>query len=433
MENNILDIDILYGENVTPERLRPRRWDKDIAIEKTVADIIADVRERGDAAVGEYTRRFDGVEPGSFAVPPSEIEEAYSLISKNEPDLIETFHIAAEQITAYHKRQLRQGYVITDDRRGVITGQRIIPLERVGVYIPGGTAAYPSTVFMNAIPAKLAGVGELCLASPPQKDGRCDTAILAAAKIAGIDRVFKAGGAQAIAAFAFGTDSIPRVDKITGPGNAYVSTAKRLLYGIVDIEMIAGPSEIMIIADSGADPRYIAADMLSQAEHDSMAAALLITTDSALAEAALEELSRQLATLPRREIALRSITDNCRIAVTDTLEQAAALCNQIAPEHLELCVREPFALLGAIRHAGSVFLGDYAPEALGDYIAGPNHTLPTNGAARFASPLSVDDFIKKSSFTYYTREALRNEAKHAAGFARCESFEAHARSVEIRE
>ncbi|MCL2057629.1 MAG: histidinol dehydrogenase [Oscillospiraceae bacterium] len=432
MNNPIPSIEILRGADVSPERLRARIWENNPSVGQTAADIIADVRERGDAAVREYTLRFDGVDVGELAVDPQEIEAAFAHIAAESPELIETLELAAANIGAYHKRQLRQGYIITGERDGVITGQRIMPLERVGLYIPGGTAAYPSTVLMNAIPAKLAGVGEICLASPPQKDGKCDAAILAAARIAGVGRVFRMGGAQAIAALAFGTGSVPRVDKITGPGNIYVSTAKKQLYGVVDIEMIAGPSEVLIIADDSARARFVAADMLAQAEHDAMAAALLITTDPALADAVKVELSKQLETLPRREIAERSLAENCRIAVTTSLEEAVRLSDGVAPEHLKLCVRDPFALLGAVRHAGSVFLGAYAPEALGDYLAGPNHTLPTNGAARFASPLSVDDFVKKSSFTYYTKEALQRDAAHAARFARQEQFEAHARSVEIR-
>jgi len=432
MYNGIPDIKILRGAGANPEALRARSPERSEEAERAVAEIIKGVRERGDAALREYTRRFDGVDIGEFAADGAEIAGAYERFGAEKPETLDAMKAAAENIAAYHKKQLRNGYAVTGERGGVITGQRIIPLDRVGLYIPGGTAALPSTLLMNAIPAKLAGVGELYLASPPQKDGKCADAIVAAAKIAGIYRIYKMGGAQAIAAFAYGTQSVPRVDKVTGPGNIYVQTAKRLLYGAVGIEMICGPSEIMIIADGGADARYIAADMLAQAEHDVMAAALLITTDEALAEAVAAELSKQIETLPRRDIAARSIADNCRIAIVRTLEEAAALSDEIAPEHLELCVREPFALLGAVKHAGSVFLGDYAPEALGDYFAGPSAILPTEGAARFSSPLSVDDFVKKSSFTYYTKEALRADAGHAALFAREERLEAHARSLEIR-
>jgi len=427
-----IDIAILEGKDASPGKLRARSRDFDASVEQAVAAIIADVRNRGDRAVSEYTKRFDGIELESFEAPQREIEETVESFSSANPRLVETFKAAIDNIRAYHRRQLREGFTITGERDGVITGQRVIPLDRVGVYIPGGTAAYPSTALMNAIPAKLAGVGELCLISPPQGDGKCDAAIVTAAALAGVDRIFKAGGAQAIAALAFGTESIPRTDKITGPGNIYVQTAKRQLYGIVDIEMIAGPSEILVIADGSADARYIAADMLAQAEHDAMAAALFITTDKPLAEGVKAELSRQIASLPRLEIAAQSIINNCRIAVVESLGSAAELSNAVAPEHLELCVADPFALLGSIRHAGSVFLGNYTPEALGDYFAGPNHTLPTNGAARFSSPLSVDDFVKKSSFTYYTKGALQKEAEHIARFARRERFEAHARSVEIR-
>ena len=435
MDHNLdmdIKLEILYGGDATAERLRARSWETNSDAERTVSEIIADVRIKGDAAVREYTRRFDGVEPESFIVPESEIDEASARVHAEKPDLIDTFNRAADNIRAYHTKQVRQGFIATGERDGVLAGQRILPLDRVGLYIPGGTAAYPSTVFMNVIPARIAGVGEVYMASPPQRDGKCDPAILTAARLAGVDGVFKMGGAQAIAAFAFGTESVPRVDKVTGPGNIYVATAKRQLYGIVDIEMIAGPSEILIIADAGADARYVAADMLSQAEHDALAAALLLTTDAGLAAAVAREIPLQLATLPRRDIAAQSLRGHGRIAVVASLAQAAELSNQIAPEHLELCVRDPFALLGLIKHAGSVFLGDYTPEALGDYFAGPNHTLPTNGAARFASPLSVDDFTKKSSYTYYSKEALHKDMAHVARFARQERFEAHARSAEIR-
>ena len=432
MPEKNLNVKILCGADAAPDRLHVRNFVVNAAAEKVASEIIAAVRERGDAAVAEYTKKYDGVEIDTFAVPQSETDEAAQAVNKENPGFAEAFARASENIGAYHKRQIRQGFAVTGERDGVVLGQRVIPLERVGIYIPGGTAAYPSTLLMNVIPAKLAGVSEIYVATPPQKNGKCAPAILAAAKYSGIDKIYKAGGAQAIAAFAYGTESFPRVDKITGPGNVYVAAAKRQLYGIVDIDMIAGPSEILIIADGGADARYIAADMLSQAEHDEMAAALLITVDDALAAAVVGELSEQLASLPRGDIAARSLEANCRIAVVGTLEQAAALSNGVAPEHLELCVRDPFGLLGLIRNAGSVFLGDYTPETLGDYLAGPNHTLPTNGAARFSSPLSVDDFVKKSSFTYYAKDALRRDAKHAACFARQEGFEAHARSVEIR-
>jgi histidinol dehydrogenase len=432
MDSDKLNIKILRGGEATAETMRARHDERDAGVERAVAEIVADVRERGDDAVREYTLRFDGVGPESIEVAQSEIDVAARRVAEEKPELAAALELAVTNATAYHRRQIRHGFVISGERDGVVTGQRVIALDRVGLYIPGGTAAYPSVVIMNAIPAKLAGVGELFLASPPQKDGNVDPVILAAAKLTGVGRVFKMGGAQAIAAYAYGTESVPRVDKVAGPGNIYVQTAKRQLYGVVDIEMIAGPSEIMVIADGGADARFVAADMLSQAEHDVMAAALLITTDEAFAQTVAVEIKRQLPLLPRREIAAASINDNCRIAIVESLEAAAEISNGVAPEHLELCVRDPFALLGKIRHAGSVFLGNYTPEALGDYLAGPNNTLPTNGAARFASPLSVDDFVKKSSFTYYTKEALRADAAHTARFARQESFEAHARSVEIR-
>ncbi|MDR1060521.1 MAG: histidinol dehydrogenase, partial [Clostridiales bacterium] len=394
--------------------------------------IVADVRARGDAALYEYAERFDGARLSSLAVSRDEIEAGAASVAAQNPALMGTMRRAAANIRAYHERQQRQGFVAHGARNGVLMGQRVLPLDRAGMYIPGGTAAYPSTLLMNAIPAQIAGVGELVLATPPRRDGSVAPAILAAASVAGVSRIYKAGGAQAIAAMAYGTETVPRVDKITGPGNAYVLAAKRLVYGIVDIEALAGPSEILIIADSSASAAFVAADMLSQAEHDPMAAAILLTTDERLALAARAELARQLADLPRAAIAAQSIADNGRIVVTASLSEAAAISNAIAPEHLELCVGDPFALLPEIRHAGSVFMGHYAPEALGDYFAGPNHVLPTNGAARFSSPLSVDDFVKKSSFLYYSKEALREDLRDVAAFARAEAFEAHARSAERR-
>ncbi len=397
-------------------------------IGKTVADILADVRKNGDAALLGYTKKFDKAELSSLEVSAEETDAA---IASADPALFEVMKKAAKNIEAFHRRQLREGFVINGDD-GVILGQRVLPLERVGVYVPGGTASYPSTVLMNCIPAKLAGVRELILITPPAPDGSVSPDILAAAKIGGADRIIKAGGAQAVAALAYGTETVPKVDKIVGPGNAYVAEAKRQVFGQVAIDMIAGPSEILIIADGTANAAFVAADLLSQAEHDAMASAVLVTTSPALAEEVAAEIERQLETLPRREIARRSIDGNGRILLADSPEQAIDLANTLAPEHLELCVEKPFDMLERIRNAGSVFLGNFCPEALGDYFAGPNHTLPTLGTARFSSPLSVDDFIKKTAFTYYTPEALSRVGGDIAYFAEKEGLGAHARSVMIR-
>jgi histidinol dehydrogenase len=418
----------LEGGAVDGGALRTREWAENAGAERVAAKIISEVRARGDAALREYTKEFDHVDVGSFVVPEDEISDAVASV---EQPLREAMARAARNIRAYHEKQVRHGFIMSGGD-GVTLGQRVLPIDHVAIYVPGGTAAYPSTLLMNAIPAKIAGVRRLALATPPQRDGKCAPQILAAAAEAGVDCIYKVGGAQAIAALAFGTESIPKFDKIVGPGNVYVSAAKRLVYGVVDIDMIAGPSEILVIADDSADARGVAADMLSQAEHDALAACILITTSSAFAQAVRAELASQLPALPRREIAGRSLAANGRIAVVQSLAEAAKLSNAVAPEHLELCVRDPFALMGEITHAGSVFLGHNTPEAVGDYYAGPNNTLPTNGAARFASPLSVDDFVKKSSFAYYTKSALRRDCADIACFARAEGFEAHARSVESR-
>lgn len=421
-------IDIWDSKNVTPAQIRARGSKQSEAAEMAVAGILADIRKKGDYALLEYTRRFDGVALTSMLVTPAEISEA---LNNTDPALMNTMYRCAENIRDFHKRQVRQGFLIAE-RQGVLLGQRILPLDRVGLYIPGGTAAYPSTVLMNALPAKIAGVREIILATPPNADGSIAASILAAAHIAGVNSIYKMGGAQAIAAMAYGTQTIPQVDKITGPGNIYVATAKRQVYGTVDIDMIAGPSEILIIADESANAHAIAADLLGQAEHDVMAASILLTTSRALAGRVREEIDLQLALLPRREIAEQSIRENGRIVLTETLSEAAEISNAIAPEHLELCVCDSLALMGEIRHAGSIFLGQYTPEALGDYYAGPNHTLPTNGAARFASPLSVDDFVKKSSFLQYSKEALANARGDVMLFALAEGFDAHARSIQAR-
>ncbi len=397
-------------------------------VEDTVAGIIADVRQNGDAALYKYCEKFDKVSLSSLEVTPDEIEEAISLV---EPEFLEILRESADNITQYHKNQVRDGFEITKED-GVILGQKIIPVKRAGLYVPGGTAAYPSTVLMDSIPAKLAGVKELCITTPPSRDGKVNPVILAAAKIAGVDRIFKVGGAQAIAALAYGTESIPKVDKIVGPGNAFVAEAKRQVYGLVSIDMIAGPSEILVIADGSCNAEFVAADLLSQAEHDKMASAVLVTNSSDLAQAVSLEIERQVALLPREEIARTSIDNNGKIIIVDSIEQAVEISNEIAPEHLEICVDEPFRYLDMIENAGSVFLGKMCPEALGDYFSGTNHTLPTSGTAKFSSPLSVDDFVKKTAYSYYTPEALEKVADKVAFFAEKEGLSAHARSATVR-
>ena len=404
------------------------RGEEKADLSEPVGEIIAAVRREGDAALRRYAERFDGSAPERLEVSPGELNRASDSL---DPELRAILEEAGENIRAYHRHQVRNSFVISE-RDGVVLGQKVVPLDRVGLYIPGGTASYPSTVLMNAIPAKLAGCPQLVMVSPPSRDGDIAPVILAAAKIAGVDRVFRTGGAQAVAALAYGTESIPRVDKIVGPGNAYVAEAKRQVFGQVAIDMIAGPSEILIIADGGSDPAQVSADLLSQAEHDKNASAVLITDSLALARAVRAEVERQLAALPREEIARASIENNGRIIVTENLLQGIEAANALAPEHLELCVDNPFDYLDKVRHAGSIFLGRSCPEALGDYFAGPNHTLPTGGAARFSSPLSVDDFVKKSQFTYYTPAALEKVAGKIARFAREEGLEGHARSVESR-
>ena len=394
----------------------------------TVAAIIENVRKNGDSALYEYTKRFDRAHLTSLEVTPDEIEAA---LSEADTKLIEVLRRAAENIRRFHTAQVRQSFII-NDTSGVVIGQKIIPIERVGIYVPGGTAPLSSTVLMNAIPAKIAGCESIIMTTPPGADGKISPAILAAAHIAGVDRIFKIGGAQAIAALAYGTESVPRTDKIVGPGNAFVAEAKRQVFGAVSIDMIAGPSEILIIADGKNDPRHIAADMLSQAEHDKMASAVLVTDSEALAHAVRDELEVQIPMLPRADIARVSVDTNGKIIITESISDAVNIANEIAPEHLELCVDDPFDMLDAIRNAGSVFLGRSCPEALGDYLAGANHTLPTSGTARFSSPLSVDDFIKKTQYTYYTRDALGRVADDIAYFARTEMLEAHARSATIR-
>lgn len=394
-----------------------------------VADIIADVKENGDTAVKAYCAKFDKAELTSLEVTPEEIQEA---ISQVEPEFLDILREAAENIRSFHSRQVRDSFVIAD-KPGIVLGQKITPIEKVGVYVPGGTAAYPSTVLMDTIPAKIAGCPQLVMVTPPGRDGKVNPAILAAASIAGVNRIFKVGGAQAIAALAYGTESIPRVDKIVGPGNAFVAEAKKQVFGRVSIDMIAGPSEILVIADGKSNPVHVAADLLSQAEHDKLASAVLVTDSEELAQAVQAELERQLPLLPRQEIARASIENNGKIIVAETLMAGIEIANEIAPEHLELQVDDPFSYLDAIQNAGSIFLGRSCPEALGDYFAGPNHTLPTSGTARFSNPLSVDDFVKKSQFSYYTPEALAKAADKIAAFAEKEGLRAHGRSVTIRK
>ena len=414
-----------YGEVPSSEIFARGTAETDVS--DIVADILAEVRQKGDAALFAYAKQFDKADLQALEVSEAEIDAAFQ---KVEPAFIAVLQQAAENIRAFHRRQVRNSFVITGD--GIVTGQKITPIAKVGLYVPGGTAAYPSTVLMDAIPAKIAGCKEICITTPALPDGSINPVILAAAKIAGVDRIFKTGGAQAVAALAYGTQSVPKVDKIVGPGNAFVAEAKRQVFGLVAIDMIAGPSEILVIADGKSNAAYVAADMLSQAEHDKMASAVLVTDSLALAEAVSAELERQLALLPREEIARTSIEQNGKIIVADRLDDVIAVANEIAPEHLELCVDNPFDYLDKIENAGSIFLGLYCPEALGDYFAGPNHTLPTSGTARFSSPLSVDDFVKKSQYTYYTKDALGAVADQIALFAQKEGLEAHAKSVTIR-
>lgn len=398
-------------------------------VDAAVDAVLAAVRAEGDAALRSYEKQFDGAELDNLFVTEAELDAAEAEV---DPELLETLRQAAENIRAFHSYQTHNDFVLTD-KPGVVMGQRYTPIESVGVCVPGTPVAFPSTVLMDVIPAKIAGVREIIMATPPAPDGTIAPAALAAARIAGVTKVLKCGGAQAVAAMAYGTESVPKVDKIVGPGGVYVAAAKRKVFGLVSIDMIAGPSEILVLADGKSDPRWVAADMLSQAEHDKLSSAVLVTDSRALAEAVRDELEVQLETLPRQEVARASIDNNGKIILTDSLEKAVEAANRIAPEHLELCVDEPFALLPRIRNAGSVFLGRNAPEALGDYFAGPNHTLPTSGTARFSSPLSVDDFVKKSSFLYYTGEALQAVSSRVQSFARQEGLEAHARAIAARE
>ena len=418
-------IRILDWENIRPEEILNRDIRAEEDVSAAVDAVIADVRENGDEALLRYTERFDGVKLTALEVTAAEIDAAWTTLDE---DFKTTLQMAADNIRHFHEKQVQNDFVLTD-RPGIVMGQRYTPIRRVGVCVPRSPEAFPSTILMNVIPARIAGVEEILVVTPPDKTGAVSAEALAAAKIAGADRIFKVGGAQAVAALAYGTETIPAVDKVVGPGGIFVATAKRKVFGQVGIDMIAGPSEILVLSDADSDPRWVAADMLSQAEHDVCASAVLVTDSRPLAEAVQKELEEQLSTLPRRDIAAKALADNGKIIVTADLNGAVEAVNRIAPEHLELCVADPFALLPQIRNAGSVFLGRSAPEALGDYFAGPNHTLPTSGTARFSSPLGVDDFRKRSSFLYYTREALAEAAPRIADFARREGLEAHARSA----
>ena len=421
-------IRIFEFDALKPEEILNRDIRAEASVEATVDAIIADVRARGDAALKDYALKFDHAQLDELRVSQAEIDEAFEAAGE---DFVTTLKMAAANIRAFHEHQVHKNFVM-NDTPGIVLGQKYTPIEKAGVYVPGGTAAYPSTVLMDVIPAKVAGVKEIVMTTPAGPDGKVNPSILAAAVIAGIDKIFKTGGAQAVAALAYGTESIPAVDKIVGPGNIFVAAAKRRVYGIVDIDMIAGPSEILVLADAAANPAYVAADLLSQAEHDRLATAVLVCDSEALAGAVSAELERQIPLLPRADIARASIDNNGKIIIARDMAEGVDIANEIAPEHLEVCVDDPFSLLNSIRNAGSIFLGKNVPEALGDYFAGPNHTLPTLGTARFSSPLSVDDFVKKSSFIYYTKEALGAVQERIVDFAEREGLSAHARSVSIR-
>ena len=432
-------IRILKYSELTPSEVFART-EPTTNVSDIVTGIIDDVRENGDAALIRYAAKFDGIDPEGFALELTDEEKGKALeaLAASDPGFPEVLKKAAANIVKFHTKQVRNSFIINDEP-GIIMGQKVVPLERAGLYVPGGTAAYPSTVLMDSIPALIAGVREIIMVTPPDADGGINPAIIAAAAAAqeavkgsGNVRIFKTGGAQAIAALAYGTESVPKVDKIVGPGNAFVAEAKRQVYGKVSIDMIAGPSEILVVSDGKSDPDVVAADMLSQAEHDKNASAVLVTDSEELALAVQNSIENQLRSLEREEIARPSIDNNGKIIVAEDLEQAIEISNEIAPEHLELCVDDPFEWLGKVRHAGSIFLGRNCPEALGDYFAGPNHTLPTSGTARFSNPLSVDDFVKKMQYTYYTGDALAEVAEDIAKFARKEGLTGHARSVLIR-
>ena len=416
------------SEEILISQLKERSGEVDKAVTAAVSEILENVKKNGDKAVCEYTVKFDGKAPEKAEISKEEIDAA---VEQCDKFFLESLKKAALNIKDFHARQKQQSWLTTKEN-GVILGQRVRGLLRVGIYVPGGTAAYPSSVLMNAIPAKIAGVGEIIMVTPPAKDGKPNPDILAAAKIAGVDRVFLMGGAQAVAALAFGTETVPKVDKIVGPGNIYVATAKKLLYGTVDIDMVAGPSEILIVADESANPKFLAADLMSQAEHDVLASSILITTSAKIAEETKAELKRQCAALSRKNIIEKSLKDFGAIIICDSMDKAVNFANRLAPEHLEMCVENPMEYIGRMDNAGSVFLGNFSPEPLGDYFAGPNHVLPTSGTARFFSPLSVDSFIKKSSFIYYTEDALKAEKDNVISLAETEGLTAHANSIKVR-
>lgn len=425
-------IDITIADGITEktllQNLRQRSGEIDKKVTTAVTDILENVKARGDEAVREYTVKFDGRCPEQTEITRQQMEEA---VAQADPRFVQALRNAMENIRAFHSRQKQQSFIDAQPN-GVLMGQRIRGLKRVGLYVPGGTAAYPSSVLMNAIPAKIAGVEEVIMVTPPLKDGSANPDILTAAALAGVDRIFLMGGAQAVGALAYGTETIPKVDKIVGPGNIYVSTAKRILYGTVDIDMIAGPSEILVMADSTANPKFLAADLMSQAEHDVLASSILLTTDQAIAEATLQELKRQMETLSRKEIIEQSLTNYGAMIVCRNVDEMVALANELAPEHLEVMLENPMSYLGRLDNAGSVFLGQYTPEPLGDYYAGPNHVLPTSGTARFFSPLGVDSFIKKSSYIYYTEDALCKAKEDIVCIAEREQLTAHANSIKVR-
>ena len=409
-------------------QLKARSGEVDRKVTAAVTAILDNVRQNGDRAVENYTLQFDGQMPEHILVERPEMEAA---LDQCDSKFVYALYHAAANIRDFHERQKRQSFLNTLDN-GVILGQRVRGLKRVGLYVPGGTAAYPSSVLMNAIPAKIAGVEELVMVTPPAKDGSANPDILAAAAVAGVDRIYLMGGAQAVAALAYGTETVPRVDKIVGPGNIYVATAKRLLYGTVDIDMVAGPSEILIVADDTANPAFLAADLMSQAEHDVLASAILLTTSERIARETVSALKEQVRSLSRRKIIEQSLLDYGAVIICRTLDEAIGFANDLAPEHLELCVENPMEYIGRIDNAGSVFLGNYSPEPLGDYYAGPNHVLPTSGTARFFSPLGVDSFVKKSSFLYYTEAALREAKDDIVKLAETEGLTAHANSIKVR-
>lgn len=419
---------IFSTQKDTIETIVARKQSETKDVSTVVAQIIARVQQQGDQALFQLIEEIDQVTVSSLTVSLEEVETAVQAVS---PELLEVMEQAKENILAFHQKQVQQGFVLTKEN-GVVMGQRVLPLAKVGVYVPGGTAAYPSTVLMDVLPAKIAGVKKIVMITPTDSQGKVPAAILAAASVAGVDEIYKVGGAHGVAALAYGTETIPKVDKIVGPGNIYVATAKKMVYGEVDIDMIAGPSDVLIIADASANPRWLAADLLAQAEHDILAQAILVTTEAALIEQVQVELDLQLKELPRKDIAAAALESSGKLILVNDLSEALTIANQIAPEHLELAVADPFALLGQVENAGSVFLGHHTPEVLGDYFAGPNHTLPTEGTARFYSPLSVDDFIKKSSYLYYPEAAMKAAGPAVALFAETEDLIGHARSINVR-